>query len=72
MIPVKKYSTAMVALQRLKAHWLKMHQSQAAGEFCYNTLYDTERIVADTVVSVVDINGLPTWRTVTRTRPTHV
>ena len=59
MIPVKKYSTAMVALQRLKAHWLKMHQSQAAGEFCYNTLYDTERIVADTApVSVVDINGL--------------
>ena len=32
----------MVALQMLKARWLKMHRSQAAGEFCYNTLYDRE------------------------------
>ena len=51
----------MVALQMLKARWLKMHQSQAAGEFCYNTLYDTEKIVADTAVSVRILRPPRSW-----------
>ena len=40
VLPVKKYSTAMVALQRLKSHWIKMHKDQPPDEFAYSTVYD--------------------------------